>query len=245
MFDLTGKRALVTGASGGIGREIAKALAGAGASVGLSGTRVAALEEVAGEIGGGAKVLPCNLSDLAAVDGLVPEAEAALGGLDILVNNAGITRDGLFMRMKDEDWDAVLLVNLTAVFRLTRAALRGMMRQRYGRIINISSLTGVAGNPGQGNYAASKAGLIGMGKSLAQEVASRGITVNAIAPGFVASAMTDELDEKQMAAILPKIPVGRLGTGAEIAAAAVFLASTEASYITGQTINVNGGMAMI
>jgi len=245
MFDLTGKRALVTGASGGIGREIARALAGAGAAVALSGTRVAALEEVAGEIGGDAKVLPCNLSDLAAVDKLVPEAEAALGGLDILVNNAGMTRDGLFMRMKDEDWDAVLLVNLTAVFRLTRAALRGMMRQRYGRIINISSLTGVAGNPGQGNYAASKAGLIGMGKSLAQEVASRGITVNAIAPGFVASAMTDELDEKQMAAILPKIPVGRLGTGAEIAAAAVFLASTEASYITGQTINVNGGMAMI
>jgi 3-oxoacyl-[acyl-carrier protein] reductase len=245
MFDLTGKRALVTGASGGIGREIAKALAGAGATVGLSGTRVAALEEVAGEIGGGARLLPCNLSDLTAVDKLVPEAEAALGGLDILVNNAGITRDGLFMRMKDEDWDAVLLVNLTAVFRLTRAALRGMMRQRYGRIINISSLTGVAGNPGQGNYAASKAGLIGMGKSLAQEVASRGITVNAIAPGFVASAMTDELDEKQMAAILPKIPIGRLGTGAEIAAAAVFLASSEASYITGQTINVNGGMAMI
>ena len=244
MFDLTGKRALVTGASGGIGREIAKALAGVGATVALSGTRVAALEEVKAEIGGGT-VLPCNLSDLAAVDRLVPEAEAALGGLDILVNNAGMTRDGLFMRMKDEDWDAVLLVNLTAVFRLTRAALRGMMRQRYGRIINISSLTGVAGNPGQGNYAASKAGLIGMGKSLAQEVASRGITVNAIAPGFVASAMTDELDEKQMAAILPKIPVGRLGTGAEIAAAAVFLASTEASYITGQTINVNGGMAMI
>jgi 3-oxoacyl-[acyl-carrier protein] reductase len=245
MFDLTGKRALVTGASGGIGREIAKALAGAGAAVGVSGTRVAALEEVAGEIGGGARVLPCNLADLAAVDRLVPEAEAALGGLDILVNNAGITRDGLFMRMKDEDWDAVLLVNLTAVFRLTRAALRGMMRQRHGRIINISSLTGVAGNPGQGNYAASKAGLIGMGKSLAQEVASRGITVNAIAPGFVASAMTDELDERQMAAILPKIPIGRLGTGAEIAAAAVFLASAEASYITGQTINVNGGMAMI
>ena len=244
MFDLTGKRALVTGASGGIGREIAKALAGVGATVALSGTRVGALEEVKAEIGGGT-VLPCNLSDLAAVDRLVPEAEAALGGLDILVNNAGMTRDGLFMRMKDEDWDAVLLVNLTAVFRLTRAALRGMMRQRYGRIINISSLTGVAGNPGQGNYAAAKAGLIGMGKSLAQEVASRGITVNAIAPGFVASAMTDELDEKQMAAILPKIPVGRLGTGAEIAAAAVFLASTEASYITGQTINVNGGMAMI
>jgi 3-oxoacyl-[acyl-carrier protein] reductase len=244
MFDLTGKRALVTGASGGIGREIARALAGAGATVALSGTRVSALEEVRAEIGGGT-VLPCNLADLAAVDRLVPDAEAALGGLDILVNNAGMTRDGLFMRMKDEDWDAVLLVNLTAVFRLTRAVLRGMMRQRYGRIINISSLTGVAGNPGQGNYAASKAGLIGMGKSLAQEVASRGITVNAVAPGFIASAMTHELDEKQMQAILPKIPIGRLGTGAEIAAAAVFLASSEASYITGQTLNVNGGMAMI
>jgi 3-oxoacyl-[acyl-carrier protein] reductase len=245
MFDLTGKRALVTGASGGIGREIAKALSAQGATVALSGTRVAALEEVAAEIGGDAVVLPCNLADLPAVDKLVPDAEAALGGLDILINNAGMTRDGLFMRMKDEDWDAVLLVNLTAVFRLTRTALRGMMRQRFGRIVNISSLTGVAGNPGQGNYAASKAGLIGMGKSLAQEVASRGITVNAIAPGFITSAMTGELDEKQMQAILPKIPIGRLGTGAEVAAAAVFLASSEASYITGQTINVNGGMAMI
>jgi 3-oxoacyl-[acyl-carrier protein] reductase len=244
MFDLTGKRALVTGASGGIGREIAKVLAGAGAKVAISGTRVAALDEVAAEIGG-AVVLPCNLSDLAAVDKLVPSAEAVLGGVDILVNNAGITRDNLFMRMKDEEWDEVIAVNLTAVFRLTRAALRGMMRQRYGRIVNISSLTGVAGNPGQGNYAASKAGLIGMGKSLAQEVASRNITVNAIAPGFITSAMTAELNDRQMEAILPKIPVGRLGTPVEIAAAALFLASTEASYITGQTLNVNGGMAML
>jgi 3-oxoacyl-[acyl-carrier protein] reductase len=244
MFDLTGKRALVTGASGGIGREIAKVLAGAGAKVAISGTRVAALDEVAAEIGN-AIVLPCNLSDLAAVDKLVPSAEAALGGVDILVNNAGITRDNLFMRMKDEEWDEVIAVNLTAVFRLTRAALRGMMRQRYGRIVNISSLTGVAGNPGQGNYAASKAALIGMGKSLAQEVASRNITVNAIAPGFITSAMTAELNDRQMEAILPKIPVGRLGTPAEIAAAALFLASTEASYITGQTLNVNGGMAML
>jgi 3-oxoacyl-[acyl-carrier protein] reductase len=245
MFDLTGKRALVTGASGGIGREIAKALADAGAQVTLSGTRVAALEDVAKDIPNDPRVLPCNLSDLDAVDKLVGQAEEAMGGLDILVNNAGITRDGLFMRMKNEDWDDVILVNLTATFRLCRAALRGMMKQRYGRIINISSLTGVAGNPGQANYGASKAGLIGMGKSLAQEVASRGITVNAIAPGFIASAMTDELNEKQMEAILPKIPVGRLGTGTEIAAAALFLASAEASYVTGQTINVNGGMAML
>ncbi|MEO8884000.1 MAG: 3-oxoacyl-ACP reductase FabG, partial [Devosia sp.] len=206
--------------------------------------RQGALEDVSSEIGGAA-ILPCNLSDLDAVDKLIPAAEAALGGIDILVNNAGMTRDNLFMRMKDEEWDDVLLVNLTAAFRLTRSVLRGMMKQRYGRIINVSSLTGVAGNPGQGNYAASKAGLIGMGKALAQEVASRGITVNAIAPGFVASAMTEELTENQMEAILPKIPVGRLGTGAEIAAAAVFLASDEAAYITGQTLNINGGMLMI
>ena len=246
MFDLTGKRALVTGASGGIGREIAKALASAGARVALSGTRVAALEDTAKEMAGAEHpILPCNLSDLAAVDRLVPSAEAALGGLDILVNNAGVTRDNLFMRMKDEEWDEVIAVNLTAPFRLIRAALRGMMKQRSGRIINIASLTGVAGNPGQGNYAASKAGLIGLGKSLAQEVASRGITVNAIAPGFVTSAMTDELTDKQKEAILPKIPLGRLGTGAEIAAAAVFLASDDAAYVTGQTLNINGGMLMI
>jgi len=244
MFDLTGKRALVTGASGGIGSEIARALAGAGAKLALSGTRQGALEDVASAIGGAA-ILPCNLTKLDEVDKLVPAADAALGGLDILVNNAGMTRDNLFMRMKDEEWDDVLLVNLTAAFRLTRSVLRGMMKQRFGRIINISSLTGVAGNPGQGNYAASKAGLIGMGKALAQEVASRGITVNAIAPGFVASAMTEELTEKQMEAILPKIPVGRLGTGAEIAAAAVFLASDEAAYLTGQTLNINGGMLMV
>ncbi|MEO6395257.1 MAG: 3-oxoacyl-[acyl-carrier-protein] reductase [Devosia sp.] len=246
MFDLTGKRALVTGASGGIGREIARAFAAAGAKVALSGTRVAALEDTAKEIGGeGHTVLPCNLADLSAVDKLVPDAEAALGGLDILVNNAGLTRDNLFMRMKNEEWDEVIAINLTAPFRLSRAVLRGMMKQRWGRIINISSLTGVAGNPGQANYAASKAGLIGMGKVLAQEVASRGITVNAIAPGFVSSAMTDELSDKQMEAILPKIPQGRLGTGTEIAAAAVYLASEEAAYVTGQTLNVNGGMLMI
>ncbi|HTJ57817.1 MAG TPA: 3-oxoacyl-[acyl-carrier-protein] reductase [Devosiaceae bacterium] len=245
MFDLTGKRALVTGASGGIGREIAKALAAAGARLALSGTRVAALEEVAKEIGGEAVILPCDLSDLAAVDKLVPAAEAALGGLDILVNNAGITRDNLFMRMKDEEWDKVIAVNLTAAFRLSRAVLRGMMKQRFGRIINISSVVGVVGNPGQGNYAAAKAGLIGMGKSLAQEVASRNITVNAIAPGFIASAMTDELNEKQREAILSTIPAGRLGTAAEVASCAVFLASAEAAYLTGHTLNVNGGMVML
>ena len=246
MFDLTGKRALVTGASGGIGREIAKALAKAGATVALSGTRVAALEETAGQLGGGPHpILPCNLSDLAAVDKLVPSAEEALGGLDILVNNAGVTRDNLFMRLKDEEWDDVLAVNLTAAFRLTRSALRGMMKQRFGRIVSITSVVGVAGNPGQGNYAASKAGLIGMSKSLAQEVASRNITVNTVAPGFIASAMTDELNDKQRETILAKIPSGRLGSGEEVAASVVFLASAEAGYITGQTINVNGGMLMV
>lgn len=246
MFDLTGKRALVTGASGGIGREIAKALAEAGARVALSGTRVAALEETKAAIGGGDHpILPCNLSDLDAVDKLVPEAEAALGGLDILVNNAGMTRDNLFMRMKNEEWDEVIAVNLTAAFHLTRAVLRGMMKQRFGRIIGITSVVGVGGNAGQGNYAASKAGLIGMSKSLAQEVASRNITVNTIAPGFIASAMTDELDEKQRAAILGKVPAGRLGTAAEVAGCAVFLASDAAAYITGHTLNVNGGMMMI
>jgi 3-oxoacyl-[acyl-carrier protein] reductase len=244
MFDLTGKRALVTGASGGIGREIAKALAAAGARLALSGTRVEALEAVAAEIGGAA-VLPCNLSDLDAVDKLVGQAEAALGGLDILVNNAGLTRDNLFMRMKDDEWDEVLAVNLTAAFHLSRAVLRGMMKQRFGRIINISSVVGVAGNPGQGNYAASKAGLIGMGKALAQEVASRNITVNAIAPGFIASAMTDALNDKQREAILGTIPAGRLGTAEEVAACTVFLASDAAAYVTGHTLNVNGGMLML
>jgi 3-oxoacyl-[acyl-carrier protein] reductase len=244
MFDLTGKRALVTGASGGIGREIAKALAEAGAKLALSGTRVAALEEVANEIGGAA-ILPCDLSDLDAVDKLVPAAEAALGGLDILVNNAGMTRDNLFMRMKNEEWDEVIAVNLTAAFHLTRAVLRGMMKQRSGRIINVSSVVGVVGNPGQGNYAASKAGIIGMGKALAQEVASRNITVNAIAPGFITSAMTDALDDKQRETILDTIPARRLGTAQEVAACAVFLASDAAGYVTGHTLNVNGGMVML
>jgi len=245
MFDLTGKRALVTGASGGIGREIAKALAAAGATVALSGTRVGALEETAKEIGKDCPILPCNLSKIEEVDKLVPSAEAAMGGLDILVNNAGMTRDNLFMRMKDEEWDEVIAVNLTAAFHLNRAVLRGMMKQRFGRIIGISSVVGVMGNPGQGNYAASKAGLIGMNKALAHEVASRNITVNSIAPGFIASAMTDELNDKQREAILGTIPAHRLGTAQEVAACAVFLASDAAAYVTGHTLNVNGGMAMI
>jgi 3-oxoacyl-[acyl-carrier protein] reductase len=245
MFDLTGKRALVTGASGGIGREIAKALAAAGATVALSGTRVGALEETAQQIGKECPILPCNLSNLEDVDKLVPAAEAAMGGLDILVNNAGMTRDNLFMRMKDEEWDEVIAINLTAAFHLNRAVLRGMMKQRWGRIIGISSVVGVMGNPGQGNYAASKAGLIGMNKALAHEVASRNITVNSIAPGFIASAMTDELNDKQREAILANVPAGRLGTAQEVAACAVFLASDAAAYVTGHTLNVNGGMAMI
>jgi 3-oxoacyl-[acyl-carrier protein] reductase len=246
MFDLTGKRALVTGASGGIGREIAKGLAAAGARVVLSGTRVGALEDTAKEIGAGDHpILPCNLSDLDAVDKLVPAAEAALGGLDILVNNAGMTRDNLFLRMKNEEWDEVLAVNLTAAFHLMRSALRNMMRQRYGRIIGITSVVGVVGNAGQANYAASKAGLIGMSKSLAQEVANRGITVNTVAPGFISSAMTDELNDKQRETILGRVPSARLGTANEVAAATVFLASDEAAYITGHTLNVNGGMVMI
>ncbi|MBJ7578202.1 3-oxoacyl-[acyl-carrier-protein] reductase [Devosia sp. MC532] len=245
MFDLTGKRALVTGASGGIGREIAKALAAAGATVALSGTRVAALEETANAIGKDCPILPANLSKLEEVDALVPAAEAAMGGVDILVNNAGLTRDNLFMRMKDAEWDEVIAVNLTAAFHLNRAVLRGMMKARWGRIIGISSVVGVTGNAGQGNYAASKAGLIGMNKALAYEVASRNITVNSIAPGFIASAMTDELNEKQRESILASVPAGRLGTGQEIAACAVFLASDAAAYITGHTLNVNGGMAMI
>lgn len=244
MFDLTGKRALVTGASGGIGQAIAKALVDAGAKVALSGTRVDKLEAVAAGIGGGS-VLPCNLSSIADVDKLVPAAEQALGGLDILVNNAGMTRDNLFMRMKDEEWDEVLAVNLTAAFHLTRAVLRGMMKQRFGRIISISSVVGVAGNPGQGNYAASKAGIIGMGKALAYEVASRNITVNAVAPGFIGSAMTDDLSDKQREAILARVPAGRLGTSAEVAGCVVFLASDAAGYVTGHTLNVNGGMLML
>ena len=246
MFDLTGKRALVTGASGGIGREIAKALAASGARVALSGTRVGALEETRDLLGGGDHpILPTNLSDLEAVDKLIPSAEAALGGIDILVNNAGVTRDNLFMRMKNEEWDEVLAVNLTSAFHLTRAVLRGMMKQRFGRIIGITSVVGVVGNPGQGNYAASKAGLIGMSKALAYEVASRNITVNTVAPGFIGSAMTDELNDKQRESILGKVPAGRLGAADEVAAAVVFLASNEAGYITGHTLNVNGGMVML
>ncbi|WP_424981640.1 3-oxoacyl-[acyl-carrier-protein] reductase [Maritalea sp. S77] len=245
MFDLSGKRALVTGASGGIGRAIAEKLAEAGATVGLSGTRVNVLEEVASSISGDTHILPCNLSDTESVDALIPSAVDAMGGLDILVNNAGITRDNIFMRMKDEEWDDVIAVNLTAAFRLSRAAVKVMMKQRYGRIIGITSVVGVTGNPGQGNYAASKAGLIGMSKAIAQEVASRNVTVNTIAPGFIASAMTDELNEKQRESILGTIPSGRLGTADEVAAGAVFLASDEASYVTGQTMHINGGMAMI
>jgi len=245
MFDLSGKMALVTGASGGLGGAIARALHDQGASVALSGTRREALEALAGELGDRACVLPCDLADSAAVEALVPAAEAAMGRLDILVNNAGVTRDNLFMRMKDAEWDTVLAINLTAAFRLTRASLKGMIRRRHGRIIAISSIVGVAGNPGQGNYAAAKAGLIGMSKALAAEVASRGVTVNCVAPGFMTSPMTDGLDDKQRAAILADVPIGRLGAASEIGAAVVYLASIEAAYITGQTLHVNGGMSMI
>lgn len=245
MFDLSGKTALVTGASGGLGQAIARALHSRGAIVGLSGTRLDALEKLAGELGAKAHVLPCDLADKAAVEALIPAAEAALGGVDILVNNAGVTKDNLFMRMKDEEWDAVINVNLTAIFRLSRACLKGMLRKRYGRIIGISSVVGVTGNAGQGNYAASKAGMIGMFKSLAAEVASRNVTVNCVAPGFIESPMTDVLSEKQKAAILASVPMGRLGTGDEVAAAVVYLASADAGYVTGQTLHVNGGMAMI
>lgn len=246
MFDLSGRTALVTGATGGIGAEIARALHSAGASVVLSGTRQAVLDELAGELGERACVAAANLSDAASVDGLVAAAEAAAGApIDILVANAGITRDGLLLRMKDEDWEAVLKVNLESYFRLSRAAVKGMMKRRQGRIIGITSVVGVMGNPGQTNYAASKAGMIGFSKSLAQEVASRGITVNCVAPGFIDSPMTDALNEQQKSAILSTIPSGRLGQGAEVAAACVYLASHEAAYVTGQTLHVNGGMAMI
>jgi len=245
MFDLNGRKALVTGASGSIGGGIARALHQQGAIVGISGTRRDALESLAAELGDRVHILPCDLSDSVAVDGLVPAAEAAMGDLDILVNNAGLTRDTLFVRLTDDDWNRVIAVNLTAAFKLSRAVLMGMMRRRFGRIISISSVVGVTGNAGQGNYAASKAGLIGMTKALAQEVASRGVTANCIAPGFVGSAMTDALNEKQKEAILARVPAKRLGTVLEIAAAAVYLASDEAAYTTGQTIHVNGGMAMI
>lgn len=245
MFDLSGMTALVTGASGGIGSSVARALAAQGARVALSGTRADALEAVAAEIGDSTIILPCNLGDSAAVDALVPSAVAALGQLDILVNNAGITRDNLALRMKDEEWETVIRVNLEAAFRLCRAALKPMMKARFGRIISVTSVVGVTGNPGQANYAASKAGLIGMSKALAQEVASRNVTVNCVAPGFIASAMTDGLPDAQKAALNARIPAGRMGTGDEIAAAVVYLASREAGYVTGSTLHVNGGMAMI
>ena len=246
MFDLTGKTALVTGASGGIGGAIARALHVAGAHVVLSGTRAQALEALAGELGAGASTVPEDLSDPAVVNGLVAAAEAASGkDLDILIANAGITRDGLLMRMKDDDWQDVLRVNLESYFRLARACLRGMMKRRAGRIIGITSVVGVTGNPGQVNYAASKAGMIGFSKALAQEVASRGVTVNCVAPGFIASPMTDALTEAQKAQILARIPLGRLGDGADVAAACVYLASEAGAYVTGQTLHVNGGMAMI
>ncbi len=246
MFDLSGKTALVTGATGGIGASLAKALHAQGAHVVLSGTREAVLAELAGQLGERASVTAANLSSAEEVDGLIAKAEEAAGApLDIVVANAGITRDGLLMRMKDEDWDAVIRVNLESYFRLSRAAMKGMMKRRYGRIIGITSVVGVMGNPGQTNYAASKASMIGFSKALAQEVASRNITVNCIAPGFIESPMTDALNEAQKGQILSTIPAGRLGTGDEIAAACVYLASAEAAYVTGQTLHVNGGMAMI
>jgi 3-oxoacyl-[acyl-carrier protein] reductase len=245
MFDLAGQTALVTGASGGIGGAVARALHQAGATVGLAGTRRDALDALAGELGERAHVLVADLSDPQAADGLIKEAEAALGQLDILVNNAGITRDNLTLRLKDEDWQAVLDVNLSATFRLTRAALRGMVRRRRGRIVSITSVVGVTGNAGQANYAASKAAIIGMSKSIAAEVATRGITVNCVAPGFIATAMTEKLNAEQQAKIAAAIPAARMGTPDEVAAAILFLASAEAAYITGQTIHVNGGMAMV
>ncbi len=246
MFDLTGKTALVTGATGGIGADIARALHAQGAFVVLSGTRESVLQERAAELGERTAAVPANLSDPAAVDGLIEAAEAAAGApIDILVANAGITKDGLLMRMKDDDWESVIKVNLESYFRLSRAAMRGMMKRRFGRIIGITSVVGVMGNPGQANYAASKAGMIGFSKALAQEVATRGITVNCVAPGFIESPMTDALNDAQKAQIMSTIPTGRLGAGRDVAAACVFLASDEASYMTGQTLHVNGGMAMI
>lgn len=245
MFDLSGKSALVTGASGGIGAAIARALHDAGATVGLSGTREEPLQALATELGERAHVLPCNLSDREAVIALPKAAVEAMGAVDILVNNAGITRDNLFMRMSEEEWDAVLQVNLTSAMLLSKGVMRGMMKARWGRIVNISSVVGATGNPGQANYAASKAGLVGMSKSLAYEVASRGITVNAVAPGFITTAMTDKLSEDQQSAILTQVPAGRMGEANEIAAAVLYLASPEAGYVTGATLHVNGGMAML
>ncbi|SPJ29483.1 3-oxoacyl-[acyl-carrier-protein] reductase [Falsiruegeria mediterranea] len=245
MFDLTGKNALITGASGGIGGEIARVLHGAGATVGLSGTRVEPLQALADELGERAHVLPCNLSDAEAVSALPKQAVEAMGSVDILVNNAGITRDNLFMRMSDDEWQSVIDVNLSATMRLCRGVMRPMMKARWGRIVNISSVVGAIGNPGQVNYAASKAGMVGMAKSIAHEVASRGITVNTVAPGFITTAMTDKLTDDQKAGLLTKVPAGRMGEASEIAAAVLYLASPEAAYVTGSTLHVNGGMAML
>jgi len=245
MFDLTGKTALVTGSTGGIGGAIARAFHQQGATVAISGTRRDVLDALAGELADRVHVLPCNLADKEEIEALVPKSEEAMGKLDILVANAGITKDNLLVQLRDEDWDQVVAVNLTATFRLARAAVRGMMRRRFGRIIGVTSVVGVTGNPGQANYTATKAGLIGMIKSIAGEYARRGITANAVAPGFIATAMTERLNDKQREAILARVPAGRLGAGADVAAAAVFLASDEAAYVTGQTLHVNGGMAMI
>ncbi|MBA3667195.1 MAG: 3-oxoacyl-[acyl-carrier-protein] reductase [Sphingomonas sp.] len=244
MFDLNGMTALVTGASGGLGSSIARALSAQGARLALSGSNAAKLEAFAKELGGDHVALVCDLGDAAQVDQLVPRAVEALGKLDILVNNAGVTRDNLAMRMKDEEWDQVIRVNLEAAFRLMRAACKPMMRARFGRIVSVTSVVGVTGNPGQANYVASKAGLIGMSKAIAQEVASRGITVNCVAPGFMTSAMTDALNEQQKAGILSRIPAGAMGAGEDVGTAVVYLASREAGYVTGQTLHVNGGMAM-
>ena len=245
MFDLSGKTALVTGATGGIGGTVARMLHKQGATVALSGTRREVLDTVAGELKERVHVLPCNLSNTEEVEALVPAAEKAMGQLDILVCNAGITRDNLFVQMKDEEWEQVLTVNLTGTFRLARASVRGMMRRRFGRVIAITSVVGVTGNPGQGNYVAAKAALIGLMKSIAQEYARRGVTANSIAPGFIQSPMTDQLNDKQRETILARVPAGRLGTADDVAAAVVYLASDEAAYVTGQTLHVNGGMAMI
>ena len=245
MFDLTGKTALVTGATGTIGGSIARALHAQGATVAISGTRVDVLDQLAGELGGRVHVLPCNLADAAAVDALVASAEEAMGQLDMLVANAGVTRDNLLVQLRDEDWEQVIAINLTATFRLTRAAVRGMMRRRFGRIIAITSVVGTTGNPGQANYVAAKAGIAGMIKAIAQEYAKRGVTANCVAPGFIVTPMTDKLNDKQRDVILAKVPANRAGTPEEVAAAVVFLASNEAAYVTGQTLHVNGGMVMI
>ncbi len=245
MFDLTGKNALITGASGGIGGDIARALHGAGASVGLSGTRVEPLQKLADELGERAHVLPCNLSDSEAVETLPKQAAEAMGSVDILVNNAGITRDNLFMRMSDEEWQSVIDVNMTSTMKLCKGVIRGMMKARWGRIVNVSSVVAAIGNPGQANYAASKAGMIGFSKALAHEVATRGITVNAVAPGFITTAMTEKLTDEQKKGLLLKVPAGRMGDPEEIAAAVLYLSSPEAGYVTGTTLHVNGGMAML